>query len=990
MRPFAVAIARCVALLLLTAAATRAQAPWKPVPGHIMTRWAEDVSPDHPLPEYPRPMMVRDRWECLNGLWDYAITPTAAAAPTTYDGQILVPFPLESALSGVAEALKPDQQLWYHRKIAIPRDWTGQRILLHCGAVDWNAEVFINGTKAGEHTGGYDPFSFDITDHLKPGAEQELVIAVTDPTDSAGQPRGKQVLKPEGIFYTGTSGIWQTVWLEPVPTASIVSLRCTPDVPGSKLILTIAVSQGGQGRSVLVEALTGDKVIATTTGAVGARIELPIPSPRLWSPDDPFLYDLRISLLGNGETFDEVTSYFGMREIRVAKDAAGINRLMLNGQPIFMFGPLDQGFWPDGLYTAPTDEALRFDVEAVKKMGGNMLRKHVKVEPQRLYSWCDKLGIMVWQDMPSGNNPAASPTARPNFEDELGRMMDSLHNHPSIVMWVPFNEGWGQYDTERVVAAVKKRDPSRLVNNASGWTDKGVGDVVDMHNYPGPGMPPTEPGRASVLGEFGGLGLPVKDHLWLDKGGWGYVSYKNTTELTDAYVGLIEKLRPLAAQGLCAAVYTQTTDCEIEVNGWLTYDRAVFKIDPSRAAAAATKLHGPLPTIRAVVPTAREQKLPWRYTTTKPVDGWESPGFDDSPWKEGPGGFGTPGTPGAAIGTAWDTTDIWIRRAFVLPDGVKDPQLVVHHDEDAEVYVNGQQVADLKGYTTSYELVPLADHAAALKAGQNTIAIHCHQTRGGQYVDAGISEVIEPGPAGRPRTEKASDYNGRDVRGFDVRVNRELSEGDPSLLERVLTHLAADLDDVEHMVPPAAMTELRKTRIWVERQGNKASAYGGHGLCCHWSKGWLREHGILEEKAGGVEIINPTDYLTWRRDQPFMLFHELAHAYQWRLPGLDAQIDAAYRTAMRGHLYDAVARNSVPAGKPVKAYAATDSHEYFAELSEAYFALNDFYPYTRAQLAAHDPEGLKLIERVWNLSPGEIEAARGSRETAGTPAAAGK
>lgn len=739
-------------------------ADWKPVPGHIMTRWATDVSPANAAPhaEYPRPQMVRDQWLSLNGLWDYAIMPANAKdLPSKWDGKILVPFPVESALSGVGQPLEPDQALWYRRTFTVPQDWANPRILLHLGAVDWQAEVRINGKSIGHHSGGYDPFSFDITSAInRPGGSSgganELIVIARDPTDTGPQPRGKQVRNPESIWYTRSSGIWQSVWIEPVPNTHIDSCNIRPDLSGvegtgGRVLVDVTGSEGEPQSGVEAEVLVNGQSIGRATAKPGATLAITIPNPHLWTPDDPYLYDLRLTLTDQNGQKDIVKCYFGMRDIRVGPDEHGVTRMLFNGKPLFQFGPLDQGFWPDGLYTAPTDAALKADVEAVKKMGCNMLRKHVKVEPARFYYWCDKLGVLVWQDMPSGNNPSDPPTARAEFEDELTRIIKARWNHPSIIMWVPFNEGWGQYDTSRIVDLVSKIDPTRLVNNASGWTDSGAGDVIDLHAYPGPGMLAPVGGRASVLGEFGGLGLPIENHTWAAKANWGYVTYKNPAELTDAYVALIDKLHPFIAQGLSAAVYTQLSDVEIECNGWLTYDRAQFKIDPDRAAAATRKLYEAHGWVRTILPTAAQAttEVPaatWRYTTQKPPDGWEKPDFNDSSWQQGPAGFGTKGTPGTggAIGTQWNTSDIWIRRTFDLAtNDVNDPRLAIHHDEDAEVYLNGQRIAALKGYTSGYVLEALTPQAKTLlKQGRNTLAIHCHQTKGGQFIDAGLADMM--------------------------------------------------------------------------------------------------------------------------------------------------------------------------------------------------------------------------------------------------------
>ncbi len=590
-----------------------AEKTWQPAQGPLLTRWAKDVSPKNAHPEYPRPQMVRKDWQNLNGLWSYAITAKDAAQPAEWNGQILVPFPIESALSGVMKRVYETNQLWYRRTFEIPRGWKGKNVLLHFGAVDWQTRVFVNGKEVGAHTGGYDGFSFDITSALKPSGEQEIVVSVFDPTDAGYQPRGKQIRNPHGIWYTPTSGIWQTVWLEPVSPAYLQDLKITQNLDDSSVTIQ-ARGIGGQGKTLVkVEVLDGrkvvqegviDQMIATRSipPQIRPSIKLSVPNAKLWSPDSPFLYGLRVTLLENGKKVDELESYFGMRKIALAKDANGINRLMLNNQPVFQFGPLDQGFWPDGLYTAPTDEALRYDIEMTKKLGFNMARKHVKVEPDRWYYWCDKLGLLVWQDMPSGDkyiggkdpDITRSPESGANFERELKAMVDGFYNHPSIVMWVPYNEGWGQWDTCRIVDLIRKWDPTRLVNNTSGWADRKCGDVMDIHVYPGPGAPRLEEQRAGVLGEYGGLGLPLKGHTWQDEKNWGYRSYKTSEELTDAYIGLINKLRPLTGeQGLSAAVYTQTTDVEVEVNGLMTYDRALVKMNEAAITAANKTVYTP-------------------------------------------------------------------------------------------------------------------------------------------------------------------------------------------------------------------------------------------------------------------------------------------------------------------------------------------------------------------------------------------------------------
>ena len=701
----------------------------------LRTRWAADVSPVHPWPEYPRPQMVRREWQNLNGPWEYAVRDSGAAQPTAFDGRILVPFAIESQLSGVRRAVSETQRLWYRRTFRAPRLRNGARLLLHFGAVDWESDVYVNGTRVGTHRGGYDPFTLDITDALKSGGgNQELVVRVWDPTDAGDQARGKQVRKPRSIWYTAVTGIWQTVWLEAVPRTYIRALEITPDLDSGIVRVKVDVV-GRAGGTVRVSALDGSRVVAHSEGPGGAPLALRLRHVKPWSPASPFLYGLRVSL----STGDAVESYVGMRKISLMRDRAGVLRLALNNRPMFELGLLDQGWWPDGLYTAPTDAALRSDIETMKHLGFNTARKHVKVEPDRWYYDCDKLGFLVWQDMPSAENK--TPEDRREFESELSRMMDALRNHPSIVMWVPFNEGWGQYDTPRVVQMVKAKDPSRLVNNASGWTDMGVGDVSDIHSYPGPAMPAPDSTRALVLGEFGGLGLPLAGHTWLDKSNWGYRSFTTLGQLGDAYRTLMTRLRPLIADGLAAAIYTQTTDVEIEVNGIMSYDRAVVKL-PADAPALHAKLTGPTPSLRVVVPTSRTEPQMWRYTTTTPGERWMQPAFNDSTWSTGPGGFGSKAVEQGRVRTPWTSPDLWLRRVFDLATPPVHPYLVVHHDEDAEIYINGVRVDSLEGYTNGYIYVPLSPAGiSALKVGRNTLAVHVKNTRGEQYLDVGVADV---------------------------------------------------------------------------------------------------------------------------------------------------------------------------------------------------------------------------------------------------------
>jgi 3-keto-disaccharide hydrolase/glycosyl hydrolase family 2 len=719
------------------------QAP-TPIPAtHLQTRWASQVTPDRVWPEYPRPQLARKQWTNLNGTWTYAITTGDAPRPSSFDGRILVPFPIESQLSGAGVWVQPEQTLWYRRTFASPARAGGQRVLLNFGAVDWEAVVYVNGTSAGVHRGGYDPFTLDITDRLKPGAaEQELVVAVRDPTDAGQQPRGKQVRRPRSIWYTAVTGIWQTVWLETVPRYHVSGLRIDPDLEGG--LVKVAVGTDGRDAAagrVTVTVLDGTREVGTADGPTAS---IRIPTPHKWSPADPFLYRLRVRLASG----DEVESYFGMRSIAVRADAAGVRRLFLNGEPLFQLGLLDQGWWPDGLYTAATDEALAFDIQKTKELGFNLIRKHVKVEPARWYYHADRLGMLVWQDMPSADNKGAEAEA--NFQRELTAVIDALRNHPSIVMWVPFNEGWGQHATEKYVAWLKSYDPSRLVNNTSGWTDAKVGDVADHHSYPGPAMPPLEPVRASMLGEFGGLGQPVEGHTWLDKGNWGYRTFTTLDEMNAAYRDLLGQLRLHEGDGLSAAIYTQTTDVEIEVNGVMTYDRGVTKLSPESVAANRRMYERP-PHITHLVPASDHAAQTWKYTTSAPAAAWFDPAFEDAAWQSGPSGFGAPDTRFARVGTEWKTSDIWLRRTVDLPAAnLTAPHLRVYHDDDAQVYLNGTLVAELPGANSGFTYLPLTGAArAALRPGKNTIAVHAHQTRGGQFIDVGLVDVTDPAPARR-------------------------------------------------------------------------------------------------------------------------------------------------------------------------------------------------------------------------------------------------
>jgi hypothetical protein len=597
-----------LAVSMMVDAPANAVVIWQPKTPPLSTPWTHLVGPNNALPEYPRPQMARTHWMNLNGVWSYTgrSERTALAAPpavAAYREQILVPYPTESALSGVQ---RHDAQMWYRKVFKLPLAWGGQRVLLHFGAVDQIATVWVNGQQVAHHEGGFTEFSADITRALRWPGSQEITVRVEDRNESNPFPVGKQRNRPGGLFYTGASGIWQTVWMEPVPVAHIDKLDITPDLTG--LTVTPRVSGTRNERAEVIVSEPGRGVVAISSGKAGQAIRLPIPNGHLWTPDDPFLYDLKVRLVTpSGEVVDEVSSYSGLRTIGTVKDAKGRPRIALNGRITFLHGPLDQGYWPDGIYTAPTDDALKFDLARIKELGMNFVRKHGKVEPARWYYWADKLGLMVWQDMPSldvsldipvGPAPDPVPEAKANFERELSAMVDQLRSVTSIVGWVPFNEGWGEYDTVRIANVVKAQDPTRMVDANSGVNccksrgDSRSGDVYDDHTYVGPGrpvlhdIPPAAPGsppmvpehRVVVDGEYGGLGLV------LDKNRWpgppqAYEMTDSQARLTERYVKVSQDLEEEVRKGgLSGAIYTQTTDVENEVNGYLSYDRWLVKM----------------------------------------------------------------------------------------------------------------------------------------------------------------------------------------------------------------------------------------------------------------------------------------------------------------------------------------------------------------------------------------------------------------------------
>ncbi|RYX86436.1 glycoside hydrolase family 2 [bacterium] len=744
-------------LLLLFALGLLAQSrvfAWAPKKAPLMTKWASEVKPDNALPEYPRPQLVRPDWLNLNGLWEYQPGAAGDVAPVgkKLASEILVPFPVESALSGVMEA---HERLWYRRSFTVPPKWNGKQVLLHFGAVDYESEVLVNGKSVGVHKGGYLPFSYDVTPFLKGKGPQELIVRVFDPTDNQGQPRGKQTLQPQGIMYTSTTGIWQTVWLEPVAKTSIQNLNIVPDIDTQKVRIKVNTSPtSANGAKVVVRVLDGGRTIATQEGQANTELSIPVPNAKLWSPDSPFLYDVRVELVENKKSVDAVTSYFGMRKISIGDDN-GVKKMLLNNKPVFQMGPLDQGFWPDGLYTAPTDEALKYDIEMTKKFGFNMTRKHIKVEPARWYYWTDKLGLMVWQDMPSSNSYNRRNLVKPEvdkaaYKQELQDMVGTLQNVPSIIMWVVFNESQGLHDVPSLVPMVKELDPSRLVNRNSGGgntpdTGNGaIGDVDDVHAYPPPASPGPSSTQAIVCGEYGGIGFAIAGHQWSDIFN-GYTKVYNPLALEQLYGDFTNRLKTFQQEkGLCAAVYTQITDVENELNGLMTYDRIV-KVKPE-SIALANRFQYPQAKFTELIPTSEKEGQTWKYTMTQPSADWNKSDFDDSNWKQGIGGFGTKIPAAPRVGTTWDSPDIWMRRTFTLgnltPDQVAQLVLKNIHDEDVEIFINGSMAYSAKGFNSAYQYDPIRQLAQAslVLGGTNTLAVHCKQTKGGQYIDVGISQ----------------------------------------------------------------------------------------------------------------------------------------------------------------------------------------------------------------------------------------------------------
>jgi hypothetical protein len=721
---------------------------WTPRQSPLMTQWSAHVDPKAPLPEYPRPQFVRKDWLNLNGIWEFQQGNAGDAPPfgRPLTASILVPYPVESALSGVMQHY---DRLWYRRSISIPRAWQGKRMLLHFGAVDWESEVFINGQSLGVHRGGYDPFSYDIADLVKPGEDAELVVRGFDPTEEGGQPRGKQNTHPHGITYTPTTGIWQTVWLEPVAPVYMADFLLIPDIDRAELSATITANTDNGNAEVHLQVRDGDTVVATATAKPGAEVRIAIPRQKLWSPGQPFLYDLELTLVQSSQVVDTVRSYFGMRKSHIG-DVGGQKKLLFNNQFVFQLGPLDQGFWPDGIYTAPTDDALRSDIESMKQMGFNMVRKHIKVEPARWYYWADKLGLLVWQDMPScnsypGRQFVPPPIDKQAYELELRRMVETHRNVPSIIQWETFNEGQGQFDTEKMVNLVRSLDPSRTIDEASGGVIFGFGDINDVHSYPEPAVRPCNGRQAMVCGEFGGIGYLIADHSW-QREGKSYVEVSTAPDLRYLYAEFMQQVQPLVdIENLSAAVYTELTDVMTEINGLLTYDR-VPKL-PLEQIQQINSFQFPSVAYKDIVPTSAEQPQLWKYTMDKPDgDAWRGLGFDDGQWKQGPGEFGNHGN---HIGTPWSGPNLWLRKHFNLgtltSQQVDALVLTIYRQTGMEIYINGVETnvqhGNDRAFESTFEHRPMntAARNAIIMNGDNVIAVHCRGARNQQMFDLGLS-----------------------------------------------------------------------------------------------------------------------------------------------------------------------------------------------------------------------------------------------------------
>ena len=577
---------------------------WCPAGNKIKTKWGKNLDPKNVWQEYPRPQLERKQWLNLNGIWSYSITDINSQKPDNFDGEILVPFSIESSLSGVMKSLNEKQILWYYKEFEVPDNWKDKNIIIHFNAVDWICELYINDNKIGKHSGGYSEFSFDITKNIKEG-KNKILLKVFDPSDKGYQAVGKQTLNPNVIWYTSISGIWQTVWLEPVNEIYIQKLEINNDYDKKEIKINVKLNLD-EKLPLEVSLLFKDDEFIKLKGFSNSEIVFNIPDNLFhpWSPNEPNIYTFNINIFDNNQKIiDSIVSYTTLRKVEQKKDKNGIYRIYLNNKPLFNMGTLDQGYWPDGLYTPPSEEAMIYDINKLKELGFNTIRKHIKIEPYRYYYYCDKIGMLVWQDMPSGDRQNnkweflklnagddvnRSEESKNNYYKEWSEIIDNLKFFQCIIVWIPFNEGWGQFDTEKVVVFTKKQDSTRLINAASGGNHRICGNFLDLHSYPHPAQYLKVDNLINILGEFGGLALDIKGHTWKEDN-WGYKTCKSKEEVTEKYEEYINLLIN-SFKSFSAAIYTQTTDVEIEINGLITYDRAEIKVIEQRIKAVNEKI----------------------------------------------------------------------------------------------------------------------------------------------------------------------------------------------------------------------------------------------------------------------------------------------------------------------------------------------------------------------------------------------------------------
>ncbi len=734
--------ASCLSILFL---ATNAQYRQQLVT--IASPWASQINETNAWQEYPRPQLVREEWKNINGLWDYAVTNKGEKRPSNFHGKILVPYSIESSLSGVQKALSPMQELWYDKEVNIPTDWKGKNVILHFGAVDYQSDLYVNGKHVGQHTGGSDPFSYDITPFLSSATTQRISLKVFDPTDTDMQPRGKQSLNPKGFWYTAVSGIWQTVWMEPVNATRVSVLNPVSDIDNGTITLNSNLSNSLGNEKMELQIFYHGNQINKTVVPYQSALKIAIEDAQLWSPEHPNLYQIKLKITRNGKELDKISSYFAMRKISLGKDHNGFTRLALNNEPYFQWGTLDQGWWPESLLTPPSDEAMKFDMEMVKRMGFNMIRKHIKVEPARYYYHADTMGLLLWQDMPSGflglndedqhvKFDAAKDWDRPkdsamSFKEEWKSIIDNLRFFSSIVVWVPFNEGWGQFQTKEITDWTINYDKDRLVDATSGWTDRGVGHMFDAHQYPGPSMEPTgqNQGRAIVLGEFGGLGWPIKGNLWNeDKKNWGYRTYFDKSIFHKEFSKVINNLYPLLSKGLSAAIYTQTSDVEAEVNGLITYDRKFQKISDAEMKKLSEPLYASVNKATFIINDSEEEKATLFVSRTEPSKKWNlhnpfEPEFSahEGPYKLSKG------------------EGLWAINSFVVEDKLERIALKLFAQGDLKIFLNGTEIYNNRIITKRhYDEFNLSNYQNLLKEGKNIIGFELKNSEPNTQFDFGL------------------------------------------------------------------------------------------------------------------------------------------------------------------------------------------------------------------------------------------------------------